>query len=164
MSSAVAATNRTNGFMVCSLVRGLLSGSFPDIHLKAKPVPKGKCDFQAKIAGWKNWTENVDECVYENVYGNTFLYAVQNTKGPAEAEPKNLQQKRRRLLGGLPRSLCSLAMTFQGLTVTTGERRDRACTGQSEPPSRQPYGCTATKANAATVLARALLSRRADDL
>ena len=45
MSSAVAATNRTNGFMVCSLVRGLLSGSFLDIQLKAKPVPKGKMRF-----------------------------------------------------------------------------------------------------------------------
>ena len=64
------------GIMVCFLVRGLLPGNFPDIQLYAKPVPKGKCDFQAKIAGWKNWTENVDECVYENVYRNTFLYSL----------------------------------------------------------------------------------------
>ena len=110
-----------------------MSGSFPDIQLYAKPVPKGKCDFQAKNAGLKNRTESVDKRIYKNVYGNTFLYAMQNTKGPAEAEPKICQQKRRRLLGGLPRSRSSLAMTFQGLAAPQGECSDRACTGIAEP-------------------------------
>ena len=67
---------------------GVLSESFPDIQLFAKPVPKGKCDFQAKIAGWRIRAICVDECIYKIVYRNTFSYAMQNKKGPAEAEPE----------------------------------------------------------------------------
>ena len=71
----------------------VLPGSFPDIQLYAKPVPKGKCDFQAKIAGWRIRTICVDGCIYEIVYRNTFSYVAQNTKGPAEAEPKKSSAK-----------------------------------------------------------------------
>ena len=82
--------------------------------------------------------------VYKNVYENTFSYAIQNTKGPAEAEPKICQQKRRRLLGGLPRSRSSLAMTFQGLAAPQGERSDRACTGIAEPKGGYTAGVEST--------------------
>ena len=66
----------------------VLSGIFSDIQLYAKPVPKGKCDFQAKIAGWRIRAICVDGCIYKIVYRNAFSYAMQNTKGPAEAEPE----------------------------------------------------------------------------
>ena len=65
-------------------------------------------------------------------------------KRPRRGGAKNLQQKRRRLLGGVPRSHRSLAMTFQSLTATTGERRDCAGAGHSEPPSRAAAGCRST--------------------
>ena len=71
----------------------VLSGSFPDVQLYAKPVPKGKCDFQAKIAGWRIRTICVDGFIYKIVCENTFSYVAQNTKGPAEAEPKIFSAK-----------------------------------------------------------------------
>ena len=111
----------------------VLSGSFPDVQLYAKPVPKGKCDFQAKIAGWRIRTICVDGCIYKIVYRNTFSYAMQNKKAPPRRSLKNLQQKRRRLLGGLPRSRSSLAMAFFSLTAPQGERSDHARMGIAEP-------------------------------
>ena len=141
------------GIMVCFLVRGLLPGNFPDIQLYAKPVPKGKCDFQAKIAGWRIRTICVDGYIYKIVYRNTFLYAVQNTKGPAEAEPKICQQKRKWVRdlswnafgpstgsGTLFMRFCSLlyAMTLHSLTAHEGESRGRARLHMTEPRSRQP--------------------------
>ena len=59
------------------------------------PCQKEKCDFKAKIAGWRIRTICVDGCIYKIVYRKTFLYVVQNTKGPAGAEPKICQQKRK---------------------------------------------------------------------
>ena len=123
---------------------GVLSGSFPDIPLCAKPVPKGKCDFQAKIAGWRIRTICVDGCIYKIVYRNTFSYAMQNKKGPAGAEPKICQQKRKQMLSGLPRSHRSLAMTFQTLTAPQGERSNRACTGIAEPKGSYTAGVEST--------------------
>ena len=52
------------------------------------PYQKEKCDFKAKIAGGRIRTICVDGCIYKIVYRNTFSYAMQNTKGPAEAEPE----------------------------------------------------------------------------
>ena len=126
----------------------VLSGSFPDIQLCAKPVPKGKCDFQAKIAGWRIRTICVDGCIYKIVYRNTFSYAMQNKKGPAEAEPKICQQKRKwgswfivecfrpfDRLRDLVYTLLFVTLydDFPSLTAPQGERSDRACTGIAEP-------------------------------
>ena len=69
---------------------------------------------------------------------------MQNTKGPAAAEPKICQKKREQLLSGLPRSLCSLAMTFFSLTAPQGERSDRACTGIAEPKGSYTAGVEST--------------------
>ena len=55
---------------------------------KQNPCQKEKCDFQAKIAGRRIRAICVDGYIYKIVYGNTFSYAIQNTKGPAEAEPE----------------------------------------------------------------------------
>ena len=108
------------------------------------PCQKEKCDFQAKFVGWRIRTICVDECVYKIVYRNTFSYAIQNTKGPATAEPKICQQKRKQILSGLPRSHRSLAMTFQSLTAPQGERSNRACTGIAEPKGSYTAGVEST--------------------
>ena len=114
------------------------------------PCQKEKCDFKAKIAGWKNRAECVDKCVYKNVYGNTFLYAVQNTKGPAEAEPKICQQKRKWVR--------DLSWSAFGPSTGSGTLFIRFCLRLCAMISQV---LLPRKANAATVLARALLSRRA---
>ena len=129
-----------------------LSGSFPDIRLYAKPVPKGKYDFQAKIAGWRIRARCVDGCIYKIVYRNTFLYAVQNKKGPAEAEPKICQQKRKwgswfivecfrpfDRLRDLVYTLLFVTLydDFPSLTAYEGESRGRARLHMTKPRSRQ---------------------------
>ena len=54
-------------------------------------------------------------------------------EAPPKRSLKFFQQKRRRLLGGLPRSRSSLAMTFFSLTAPQGERSDHARMGIAEP-------------------------------
>ena len=97
----------------------VLSGIFSDIQLYAKPVPKGKCDFQAKIAGWRIRAICVDGCIYKIVYRNAFSYAMQNTKGPASAGPKNLRQK--------CKWVCDLSWNAFGLSTGSGTLFIRFC-------------------------------------
>ena len=104
------------------------------------PCQKENAIFRQKSQGEKIRTKYI----YKIVCENTFSYAIQNTKGPAEAEPEIFSAKRRRLLGGLPRSRSSLAMTFFSLTAPQGERSDRACTGIAEPKGSYTVGVEST--------------------
>ena len=71
--------------------------------------------------------------MYKIVCENTFSYAIQNIKGPAEAEPKILAKMQTAMEWIAASPYRVLAMTFFSLTAPQGERSDRACTGIAEP-------------------------------
>ena len=71
---------------------------------------------------------------YTKMYTEIHFYMPYKTqKAPPKRSLKFVSKNANGLLCGLPRSLCSLAMTFFSLTAPQGERSDHARMGIAEP-------------------------------
>ena len=76
------------------LLRFCFARDFPGHTAICKTRAKRKNAFSGKKnAGWRIRAICVDGYIYKIVSRNTFSYAIQNTKDPAEAEPKKSSAK-----------------------------------------------------------------------
>ena len=66
-----------------------MPGSFPDVQLYTKPVPKGKCGFLRE----KSQKKNKNEIHIQNRMRKYIFVCDAKQKGPAEAEPEIFSAK-----------------------------------------------------------------------